>query len=327
MKKLIVFMLAGLLLTGCSGQQKKTEENLASDDSISQKETTEQGKSETTVKELEKLSGLPSDLNSMDTKKWSNVVGDSEYYVNENQQIVRRKTDGSGESVVYEDCDGKKVWALPEGLLFIDGESLWMTELDGSDPHILDEEISSGLQINDEYIAYCKPDTDRSLEGFLKRGTMEKIEVPESLAFEHIELIDGDRFYYLKEETEEEGEEGDWFCSCNLDGTDEIKLMSLPDTFAYNFGVADVTIVNGDFFLNDSFSDVLYKFPAGTSEATEDMKFTVSEGREISGCKIRNEVMYCSEWEGYEASYFKLDLDGNYLGDCTEEEFSNCDFE
>lgn len=113
----------------------------------------------------------------------------------------------------------------------------------------------------------------------------------------------------------------------DLDGTDEIKLMSLPDNFAYNFGVANVTIVNGDFFLNDTFRDILYKFPTGTSEATEDMKLTVPEGRKISFCKIRDEVMYCSELDGYKASRFKLDLDVNYLGDCTEEEYFNCDFE
>lgn len=145
---------------------------------------------------------------------------------------------------------------------------------------------------------------------------MEKAEIADFLPNAEILLIADDKVYYYGV-----GGNGleDVVYSCNLDGSDNTPLMILPDNFGYNFHATQTTVVDGDLYMGYSFDRKLYKFPAGTAVASEEMYLNDSEEIEISGYKICGDIIYCTD--GWTEDFFKIDTDGNYLGTCSEEEY------
>ena len=71
--------------------------------------------------------------------------------------------------------------------------------------------------------------------------------------------------------------------------------MILPDNFGYNFHATQTTVVDGDLYMGYSFDRKLYKFPAGTAVASEEMYLNDSEEIEISGYKICGDIIYCTD--------------------------------
>lgn len=261
-------------------------------------------------------SGVPATLNSPNMDEWSNVVDGKEYYLTEDGSIAKRNADGSGDTVVI-DGHSQTMYAMPEGILYTtDIDELYFSALDGSNVVKLDEDVTNGytnIQIDDNYIYYYLVG-DTSRQRIIDRATMEQVEIPENLVndFAVVRVISDGRFYYFRSD--------DVFCSCNMNGEDEKELMTYPDSL-FSDNIQKLVILNGDMYVNDV-ADTLYKFPAGTTEATEDMKISTPEGKDPQGFKLRNGEIYCSYRSGsYEMSFYKMDLDGNYIGDATQEEW------
>lgn len=315
-KNVMAFLLSICLMigmTGCTSEKGvNTSVTQSGEVSSDHKETA----SEENASQISEGQGLPVGLNSPNMDEWSNIVGDNEYYVTQDQRIAQRKTDGYGETVISELYHSASVWAMPEGLLYTTStDQFCFSNLDGSQVKVLDEDVSNGytsVMIDDNYIYYYQHG-DTGLQKILDRKTLEPFEIPESMVndYDFILMIDDQKFYYFRSSDSA-------LCCCDLNGENEVELMTLSGNLIFN-NDNKVVIINGDTYLKDSFSDCLYKFPAGISEATEDMKLDPPEGKGISGYKIRNGVIYCSEKSG--DSFFKMDLDGNYLGDCTREEW------
>lgn len=174
------------------------------------------------------------------------------------------------------------MYAMPEGILYpTSKDDLCMSALDGSNIVKLDEGVTNGytnIMIDDNYIYYyLVGDSQRIID----RATMEQVEIPENLVndFAIIRTIHDGRFYYFRSD--------DVFCSCDMDGEDEKELiMTYPDSLIAD-NIQKLVIPNGDIYVNDV-TDTLYKFPAGTTQATDDMKIADPEGKDPQGFKIKN---------------------------------------
>lgn len=322
MKKIFLIVLCSFLfVTGCSSGSENTNEETAStnsDTSDSQPESEDSSDTE--------FPGLTKDVNSPNMAEWSNVVDGYEYYVNDDNDIARRKADGSEDEVIIDGYTCYRVWAIPEGLFFTDRVDLYRSNLDGSDLQVFDDDRDqdpySSMVIDDTYISYMKGYPSKRV--WIDRSTMEQVEIPETLENCNILMITDGKFYYFPQKdyskiySSDDISEDQILCSCNLDGSDERELMIMP--FAYEDEL-HITIVDGDTFVGDTFKRVLYKFPAGTGEATEDMQIIPPDSKNIVGYNIRDGVIYCTDdTQGYQQTYYKLDMDGNYLGEWIKED-------
>lgn len=264
--------------------------------------------------------GLPATLNSPNMDEWSNVVNGVEYYLTEEGNIAKRNTDGSGDAVVIEE-HSQTMYAMPEGILYTTStDDLYFSALDGSNAVKLDEDVSNGytnIMIDNNYIYYYLVG-DETRQRIIDRATMKQVEIPEYLVndFAIVRTISNGRFYYFRSD--------DTFCSCDMDGENEQEIMAYPeDLFADN--IAKLVIVDGNMYVHGDFDESLYKFTAGTTQATSDMKFAAPEGKsKLRSFKIRGNEIICSYESGpYENSYYKMDLDGNYIGDASKEEWDS----
>ena len=306
-----------------SGISSDPESSDSADSDISDADSSESASGTSSAESSESASdesgllGLPENLNSPNMDEWSNVVDGSEYYLTEEGNIAKRNADGSGGDAVIIDGHSQTMLAMPEGILYTtDTDELCFSALDGSNTVKLDEDVSNGytnIMIDDDYIYYYLVG-DAARQRIIDRASMEQVEIPEYLVndFAIVRTISGRRFYYFRSD--------DVFCSCDMNGGDEQEIMTYPeDLIADN--IEKLVIVDGSMYVNDVM-DALYKFPAGTTQATSDMKLPTPDGKDPQGFKLRGGEILCSCISGsYDMSYYKLDLDGNYIGDITKEEW------
>lgn len=312
MKKRSTVLLAGILSIGCMGNPvMKMEETVLAAPKYEKMEI-----------DADKLPGLPEGINSPSLNDTGNIINGYEYYINDDRFIARKKTDGSEDTVIYKEAPCSGVWAMEEGVIFTSLQALYFCDPDGKNVQIIDEELPQdyddsgrGYVIEDGYIrGYDLYGEDVV---WYDRDTLEKVEIADFLKIAEVLLIADDKVYYYGVGG---NDQEDIVNCCNLDGSDNIPLMILPDNFGYNFSANQTTVVDGDLFMGFSDDRKLYKFPAGTSVASEEMYINDSESGEIFGYHIRDNVIYCTDGWGKDV-FFKIDLDGNDLGSCSEEEW------
>lgn len=312
MKKRSTVLLAGVLSIGCLGNPAvKMEETVLA-----------ATKYEDLGINVDELPGLPKGINTPNLNNTFNTINDYEYYITDEKYIARKKTDGSEDIVIYQETPCEKIWAMEEGVLFLSCNTLGLCDHDGGNVRIIDEEIPDdycdqsgyGFVIENDYIRSYAPYSEDIV--YYSRDTLEKVEIADFLPDAEILLID-DKVYYYGEDRE--NEEEIVYC-CNLDGSENTPLMLLPYQIGANVKEFSATVVDGDLYITGYCDKKLYKIPAGTSVATEEMYINDSESTEITGYRVRDNVIYCTDGSS-SGNYFKTDMDGNYLGSCSKEEW------
>ena len=251
----------------------------------------------------------------------SNVVDDYEYYFAEEDvsQVLRRRIDGSGEEVVYDQSGNiYGLFVLPECLLIDTGSTLITIDHDGSNKQVIDENVDvDRIAICEDYIL-C--DNFSTPEKLFRRTTFEEVDIPDNvLASSLILMVEDDQYYYFTDGMNEP----ERFCRCDMSGENEEILMSFEDGFRpASGGSQQIAIVDGDMYFCNNMSRTLYKFPAGTTVASRDMELKPPEPRRILQIEIEGDTIYCTDDTELPNTYFMMDTDGNFLGDCSEDDFT-----